>query len=209
MPHHRALGVIDLALFGEPGDDDGVSLCRVRPAQLADEAADTGVLGGKAVIVDEVAVDRHGIAAPAERGLDQFAIRLAGAGAGSRPGGSAVSEPVIPGGSGSESVDTSLASFGVASRRCRGSRMAIAAALRYAPTVSRRTPVAASMRLSVQPSRPSARTCCRLSSPKMLAIEGPRSSRLVNVLGYRYLTGRVSVSTTGRFWLSTEDLTAL
>jgi hypothetical protein len=44
------------------------------------------------------------------------------------------------------------------------------AALRYALAVSRRTDVSSSMRLSDQPSRPSAITCCRFSSLKTLAI---------------------------------------
>ena len=43
-------------------------------------------------------------------------------------------------------------------------------ALRYALAVSRRTPVASSMRRSDHPSRPSARTCCRFSSLKTLTI---------------------------------------
>src|SRR3990172_413878 len=50
------------------------------------------------------------------------------------------------------------------------------------------------MRRSVQPNRPSARTSCRFSSPKMLVMlaEEPQSPRRVNVLGCPYLTGRFS-----------------
>jgi hypothetical protein len=68
----------------------------------------------------------------------------------------------------------------------------IPAAFRYALAISRRTPVAAWMRRSGQPSRPNARTCCCLYSPKMLAMSAGRPSPLaaVNVLGRRYLTGR-------------------
>ena len=49
-------------------------------------------------------------------------------------------------------------------------RTAIPTARRYALAVSRRTPVADWIRRSVQPRRPSATTCCFLSSPKTLAI---------------------------------------
>src|SRR4029453_10142744 len=109
-----------------------------------------------------------------------------------------------PGGSAARSVDTSLAGFarsvdtGLAAfgggRRWRGSPLAIPAALRYALAVSRRTPVACSMRRSGHPSRPRARTWCFFSSPKRLAIPAGEHSpgRRVNVLGCRYLTGRFS-----------------
>src|SRR5437899_11733862 len=50
------------------------------------------------------------------------------------------------------------------------------------------------MRRSGQPSRPRARICCLLSSPKMLAIPAGNHAlhRRVNVLGRRYFTGRFS-----------------
>ena len=50
------------------------------------------------------------------------------------------------------------------------------------------------LRRRVQPNRPSASTSAPLSSPKILVMlaEGPQSSRRVNVLGCRYLTGRFS-----------------
>src|SRR5437667_5622290 len=50
------------------------------------------------------------------------------------------------------------------------------------------------MRRSGHPSRPRARICCFVSSPKMLAIPAGnhRSPRRVNVLGRCYLTGRFS-----------------
>ena len=72
--------VIDLAFFARGRDDDRVRLGRALPAEREDEAADAGVLGGKAVIVDEVAPDRHGVAAAGEGELNQLAIRLARAG---------------------------------------------------------------------------------------------------------------------------------
>src|SRR5664279_95353 len=83
-----------------------------------------------------------------------------------------------------ESVDTPLALAGLGdSTTCRGARTATPAARRYAPAVSRRTPVASSIFLSDQPSRPSARTCCFFSSLKTLAIPARDHSvlRLVNV----------------------------
>jgi hypothetical protein len=63
--------------------------------------------------------------------------------------------------------------------------------------VSRRTPVAASIRRSDQPSRPSARTRCRLSSLKMLLMagRGPLSSIRRQHPG---------VHSTGRIWVSPE-----
>src|SRR5262245_55533943 len=50
------------------------------------------------------------------------------------------------------------------------------------------------MRRSDQPSRPNVRICCRLSSPKMLAMPTGEHglARRVNVLGRCYLTGRFS-----------------
>src|SRR6058998_2179739 len=82
VPHHRAVAVIDLAFLAGRGDDDRVRLGRPRAAQRHDEAAHAGVLGGKAVIVDEVPPDRHRVAAPGERQLDQLAVGRAGAGGG-------------------------------------------------------------------------------------------------------------------------------
>ena len=57
------------------------------------------------------------------------------------------------------------------------------AAFRYALAVSRRTDVSSSIRLSDQPSRPSATTCCRFSSLKTLAIPAQEhdSRAFVNV----------------------------
>jgi hypothetical protein len=57
------------------------------------------------------------------------------------------------------------------------------ATLRYALAVSRRTDVTSSIRLSDQPSRPSATTCCRFSSPKTLLIPAQEhdSRAFVNV----------------------------
>ena len=80
VPHHRTVGVIHLAFLSGRRDDHGMRVGGPLPAQLHDEAADARVLGGKAVIVDEVAPDRHGVAPASERGLDEFTVRLARAG---------------------------------------------------------------------------------------------------------------------------------
>ena len=85
MPHHRAVAVVDLAFFPGGRHDHGVRLGGPLAPQRDDEAADAGVLGGEAVIVDEIAPDRHGVAAAAQGRLDQLAIRLAGAGGGRAP----------------------------------------------------------------------------------------------------------------------------
>ena len=49
-------------------------------AERHHEAPHAGVAGREAVLIDEVLPDRHGVAAAAEGQLDQLAIRLAGAG---------------------------------------------------------------------------------------------------------------------------------
>lgn len=66
------------------------------------------------------------------------------------------------------SVDTCMAGFGRLRPQLPGGRTSIPAARRYPAAVSRRTPVAFSIRRSVQPNRPSAKICCRLSSLKTL-----------------------------------------
>src|SRR4051812_10695314 len=100
--------------------------------------------------------------------------------AGARPGGGhdvaaapeSVDTPSLLAGLGdSESVDTPPAVAGFdGGPICRGALIAIEAARRYALAVSRRMPVAPSIFLSDQPSRPSASTCCFFSSLKTLAI---------------------------------------
>jgi hypothetical protein len=84
MPHHRAVAVVDLTFFAGRRDDERVCLGRLRPAEAAHEAAHAGVLGGKAVIVDEITPDRDGIATAAGGEFDQLPVRLAGTG-GRRP----------------------------------------------------------------------------------------------------------------------------
>src|SRR4029450_13100837 len=74
------------------------------------------------------------------------------------------------------------------------------------PAVSRRTPVAASIRRSVQPNCPRAMTWCFFASLKMLAMLAQEPSslaprqrleRLLPMAGFQ-------VSMYGRFWVSTE-----
>jgi hypothetical protein len=108
--------------------------------------------------------------------------------------------PVVAGLGGPESVDTSgrmagfdpresvdtpsvVAGFGHTPGRPPRPRTATPAAFRYPLAVSRRTPVACSIRLSDQPSRPKASTCCFLSSAKTLLIPAVDhvTHRLVNV----------------------------
>src|SRR4029453_7246606 len=80
------------------------------------------------------------------------------------------------------------------------------AACRYALAVSRRTPVASSIRRSDHPSRPSAITCCRFSALKTLAIPavGCLPSACVNVSAPGVALAGFQVSINGRIWVSTE-----
>ena len=93
--------------------------------------------------------------------------------------------PVVDGLDPRESVDTPsvVAGFGHTPGRPPRARTATPAAFRYPLAVSRRTPVACSIRLSDQPSRPKASTCCFLSSAKTLLIPAVDhvTHRLVNV----------------------------
>src|SRR5439155_9057440 len=85
MSDHRPEPVINLAFLPGGGHDHGVGLGGPRAPEREDEAADARILGGEAVIIDEVAPDRHGVAAAGERRLDQLAIRGARAGRGRPP----------------------------------------------------------------------------------------------------------------------------
>ena len=77
--HHRALAVIDLALFARTRGDDDARLGRRGAAQFCHEATDACVLRGEAVILDEILLDGHRIAAAGQRLVNQLAIGLAGA----------------------------------------------------------------------------------------------------------------------------------
>src|SRR5215217_920283 len=99
---------------------------------------------------------------------------------------SARSSPLV----GSESVVTSMAGFAV--RTHPGARTWMPAAFIYALAVSRRTPVACSMRRKDQPSRPKAIICCRLSALNTLLM-APEATCLagdVNVPARLLLYGR-------------------
>src|SRR5215469_10715965 len=110
--------------------------------------------------------------------------------------------------SGFDPVVTSLAGFaGTCRPQAPGARMAMPAAFRYALPVSRRTPVACSIRRRDQPRRPNAITCCRFSSLKTLLM--PTKSTLPSVEStsrdYLSLAG-FEVAIIGRFWVATEAL---
>ena len=78
--HRAAVAVVDLAFFAGRGRDDDARLGGRRAAQFQDEAPDTRVPRGEAVIVDEVLPDRDRVP-PVPQCLDnQLAIRFARAG---------------------------------------------------------------------------------------------------------------------------------
>ena len=80
------------------------------------------------------------------------------------------------------------------------------ATFRYALAVSRRTPVASSMRRSGQPRRPRARTCSRFSLLKTLAIPARELApvAVVNVPTRSASLAGFQASFNGRFWVSPE-----
>src|SRR5207247_3349613 len=73
---HRALAVVHLAFVARRRRDDDARVRRSATAQGDDEATDTGVARGKAVVIDEVLPDGHRIAPPRERLGDDLAIRF-------------------------------------------------------------------------------------------------------------------------------------
>jgi hypothetical protein len=106
-----------------------------------------------------------------------------------------------------ESVDTPVALAGFDGWPQRpGGRTGTLAACRYALAVSRRTPVASSIRRSDHPRRPSAITCCRFSALKTLAIPavGCFPTACVNVSAPGASLAGFQVSINGRIWVSTE-----
>ena len=108
---------------------------------------------------------------------------------------------------GSESVVTSMAGFAV--RTQPGARTWMPAAFKYPLAVSRRTPVACSMRRKDQPSRPKAIICCRLSSLNTLLMprEATLPPRVVNVPGDYFSMAGFEVTLYGRFWVTPEART--
>src|SRR3989442_8039463 len=86
VAHHRAVAVVDLALFPRRRDDDRVRLGRLRPPEAAHEATHHGVLGREAVVVARIPSDRDGDASPGNGELDQVSVRLARTGGGGPPG---------------------------------------------------------------------------------------------------------------------------
>jgi hypothetical protein len=71
-----------LSLLAGWSDDDGAGWATKAAQQLADEAFDALVAASEAVVVDQILVDRLGVAALAERDLDEVEVGLAGAGRG-------------------------------------------------------------------------------------------------------------------------------
>ena len=117
---------------------------------------------------------------------------------------------VVAGFDPSESVDTPREMAGFDPRRPRPAT-ATPAAFKYPLAVSRRTPVATSMRLSGQPSRPSAHYLL----PSLVAQDvnhpggGSRPPPPRQRLGPYPLMAGFQVSINGRFWVSTEVTRAL
>src|SRR5450755_3205422 len=112
--------------------------------------------------------------------------------------GLAASDPVV--------TPFSLAGFAGGRRpHAPGGRTPIPAAFRYAPAVSRRTPVSCSMRRKGHPSRPRTMTCCFFASLKTLLIptkatalrrnQRPRAS---------FPLAGFEVTLIGRFWVTPE-----
>ena len=100
---------------------------------------------------------------------------------------------------------TSMAGFALTQP---GWRTLIPAPLRYTLAVSRRTPVACSMRRKDQPSLPKAIICCRLSSLNTLLMplqaSLPRSA--VNVPDDFFYMAGFEVTLYGRIWVSAEGI---
>jgi len=81
---HGALAVVDLRLFPRGGLNDGARFRRLLSAQFANVAPHRLVSAAEAVHVHQFLPDGHGIAALRQRGLDELAVRLAGADGGGR-----------------------------------------------------------------------------------------------------------------------------
>ncbi len=191
MPDHRAVAVIDLAfLAGRRGDHDarlGRGRCPGASARSAGRSHTARRSRGRRPGPAR-SPSRSGRArAPRRSALDTARTRSHWAhGPGAGPWRSrwtpppwwpdlAAPEsvdtcPEMAGFDRPESVDTSteIAGFDLASLGRPRLRTAMPAAFRYPLIVSRRMPVASSMRESVQPRRPSARICCCFSSSKTL-----------------------------------------
>ena len=88
IAHHRTAPVVDLRFFAWRGDDDRAGGLRrgLTPAQRPDEALDAGVAPREAVAVDQVLIDRLGVAALAERQFDEVEVGFAGAAGGTAVG---------------------------------------------------------------------------------------------------------------------------
>ena len=165
------------------GDDAGRG--RGRTAQFRHVAADTRVLGAEAVVIDQVLPDRHRIAAAAQRLRDQLVVRRTGTRR------RRARRPRVGGHPRWRHARFWIGVGGHLSGNCRfccpfawpaPPTHGNPGGAQYSPTDTRCT-VAWPMRVSVQPRRPSASTCCCLSCSKTLPIPAKdyTSSACVNV----------------------------
>src|SRR5215831_2717290 len=107
--------------------------------------------------------------------------------------------------SGLDPVVTSLAGFAGTRPQAPGARTAIPAAFRYALPVSRRTPVACSIRRKDPPRRPNAITCCRFSSLKTLLMPTKGTLPCVESTSRDYFSlAGFEMAIIGRIWVATE-----
>ena len=83
---HGAATVIDLRLFAWRRLDDAAGFRQLRTTQFAGVALDALIGAGEAMPVHQFLPDGHGIASQRQRPLDEFAIRFARAGSGTRRG---------------------------------------------------------------------------------------------------------------------------
>ena len=86
--HRTAVPVVDLAFFAGRGRDDDARFGGRRAAQFQDEAPDTRVPRGEAVVVDQVLPDRDRVTPVPQCRDNQLAIRLACTGTRRTRGGS-------------------------------------------------------------------------------------------------------------------------
>ncbi len=77
---HRPSAVVHLAFLARRRGNDHARLDGPGATQLPDKAADAGIAGREAVVVDQILPDRDGVAPPRHRGLDQLAVGLTGTG---------------------------------------------------------------------------------------------------------------------------------
>jgi hypothetical protein len=80
IAHHRARSVIDLSFFSGGGLNDPYGLWQLGSAKFVNKTLHALVAKGKSVIGNPILPDGHGIPATTQPLLNEFAVRLAGAG---------------------------------------------------------------------------------------------------------------------------------